>query len=153
MNNKIWYLLKKKGKVGWVMLATIFLLFGCQTRPAESPMPSPDNIRFDTRPFVEMAQKASCTDIKNKLYVIDDQFVFWTAEGFCDDGSYAHILYGKSPREKLCYSEDSFAALESCQPAYEELFKTILENRDQPDLGLGNTHKVVEIGIDSQKDK
>ncbi|MBN1428868.1 MAG: hypothetical protein JXB07_10825 [Anaerolineae bacterium] len=147
MNDKICNFSKSKRNVGWVMLTTIFLLFGCQTRSPESPTPSPDNISFDTRPFVEMAQKASCTDIKNKLYVIDDQFVFWTKEGFCDDGRYAHVLYGKSLREELCYSKESFAALESCQPAYEELFNTILQNLERPDLGLGSTHKVIEIRL------
>ena len=101
---------------------------------------------INTEAFIQMAESASCTDLRNQLYVIDNQYVFWTSEGYCDDAGYAHRLYGASVQEKLCYLEDSFVGpISSCEPALNELFETILENLDQPDLGLGEEHSVISI--------
>ncbi len=72
--------------------------------------------------------------------------MFWTSEGYCDDGGYTHVLYGKSIQDKLCSLEDSFVGpLPSCEPAFNEMFETILQNLDQPNLGLGTEHTVTSI--------
>jgi hypothetical protein len=105
---------------------------------------SPSSI--DTEPFIQLAENASCADIRNQLYVIDDQYVFWLSEGFCDDASYAHRLYGATIQEKICYLEDSFVGpISDCDPALNDLFETILANLDQPELGLGDSHSVIRI--------
>jgi hypothetical protein len=123
------------------------LLVGCVARPTERiaiASPTSGDLSLDIRPFVEMAQTASCSDVKNRLYVIDDQFVFWTSVGNCSDAGYAHILYGATPQEKLCSSADSIAGPQtSCQPELDAMFQTILDNLEQPNLGLGDAHTVV----------
>jgi hypothetical protein len=126
--------------------AAIFLV-GCVARPTERvavASATPDERSLDIRPFVEMAQAASCSDVKNRLYVIDNQFVFWTSVGNCSDAAYAHILYGSTPEKKLCSATDSIAGPQtSCLPEFDVMFQTILDNLDQPDLGLGDAHAVV----------
>jgi len=104
----------------------------------------PSTIQIE--PFIRLAQNALCTENRNQLYLIDNQFTFWTSEGFCSDAGYAHILYGKTPQEKLCYLEDSLAGpLSSCEPKFNEMFETIVQNLDQPNLGLGAEHSVINI--------
>lgn len=123
------------------------LLNSCEARPTEPvavASPTPRETSIDVRPFVEMAQNASCSDVKNRLYIIDNRLVFWTSVGSCDDAGYAHILYGATPQEKLCFLVDSFVGPQtSCQPELDVLFQTILDNLDQPDLGLGDAHQVI----------
>lgn len=123
------------------------LLSSCVARPMEHEAvasPTPRETSLDLRPFVEMAQNASCSDVKNRLYVINDRLVFWTSVGNCDDAGYAHILYGTTPEEKLCFLVDSFVGPQaSCQPELDVIFQTILDNLDQPDLGLGDAHRVM----------
>jgi hypothetical protein len=93
-----------------------------------------------------MAENAACADLRNQLYVIDDQFVFWASEGQCNDAGYAYILYGATPDETLCSLEDSLMGpRSSCQPEMAALFETIQQNLDDPNLGLDESHTVMEI--------
>ena len=118
----------------------LFLLVACAAGSSN------EQISLDMDPFLYMAENAACADLRNQLYVIDDQFVFWATEGQCNDASYAYTLYGVTPDEKLCYLEDSFAGpRSSCQPHLETLFETILQNLDHPNLGLDETHTVIAI--------
>ena len=126
-------------------LVVFSLLYACAPAPANVPL------TLDIEPFMQMTENAACADIRNQLYVIDDQYVFWTTEGHCDDAGYAHFLYGGTPDEKLCYLEDSFVGpLSACEAGLEALFETILSNLDQPDLGLGGEHTVIEIQPDQE---
>jgi len=124
-----------------VLLLAPILLGGCTTG---STNPETPTVSLEMQPFRELAQNASCADNTNRLYVIDDRLVFWTKTGLCDDGSYAHVLFGASPDQELCSAKDSFVGpLTSCQPEFEAMFAAILANLDQPDLGLGAEHQVV----------
>ena len=128
-----------------VIVAT--LLSSRVARPKERVAfisPTPMEISLDISLFIEMARNASCADVKNRLYVIDNRLVFWTSVGNCDDAGYAHILYGATPQEKLCSLADSFVGPQrSCQPEQDAMFQTILDNLDKPDLGLGDAHQVL----------
>jgi hypothetical protein len=64
----------------------LFLLAACAAAPSD------EQIGLDMEPFLTMTEDAACADLRNQLYVIDDQFVFWAAEGQCSDASYAYIL-------------------------------------------------------------
>jgi hypothetical protein len=138
-------IIHRPGIIQFIQYFSLALLtiFGLSTFSAcQAVSPSPIN----TEPFVQLAENASCTESRNLLYVIDNQYVFWTSEGFCNDASYAHILYGSTVHDKLCYLEDSFVGpISDCDPELNDLFETILENLDQPDLGLGNSHSVIRI--------
>ena len=118
----------------------LFLLIACAAGP------SSDQMALDMEPFLHMAENAACADLRNQLYVIDDQFVFWATEGQCSDASYSYILYGATPDEKLCTLEDSIAGPRSiCEPDMEALFETIQQNLDHPNLGLDENHTVMEV--------
>lgn len=120
----------------------LFLLVACAAGSTDG------QIALDIEPFLHMAEDAACADLRNQLYVIDDQFVFWAAEGQCNDASYAYILYGATPDEKLCYLEDSLMGpRSSCQPDLEALFETIQQNPDHPNLGLDENHTVMEVRL------
>lgn len=127
-------------------IAAAVSLAGCGargTQPAEAPSPTA-NVSIDLQPFLDIARSASCADRQNRLYVIDDRYVFWAVQGYCDDAGYANILYGVTPQQKLCASADSIAGPQyTCQPDLEVLFQTILDNLDRPDLGLGDARRVV----------
>ena len=126
------------GAEGWVNL---FYDFASTTQS--------NNIHLE--PFISMAGEINCAETRNQLYLIDGQYIFHSTEGWCSDAGYSHTLYGASLDERICYQEDSFVGqLSSCEPSYGELFETILENLDQPDLGLGNEHSI-EMIFEMQK--
>lgn len=129
--------------VFFASFVALFLLAACAAAPSD------EQIGLDMEPFLTMAEDAACADLRNQLYVIDDQFVFWAVEGQCSDASYAYILYGATPDEKLCYLEDSIVGPRStCQPDLEALFETIQQNLDHPNLGLDENHSVIEVMLE-----
>lgn len=97
--------------------------------------------------YVKQAQEASCTDYRNRLYLIDNKYVFWDRAGNCADASHAQSLMGETPQAVLCTAGDSIAGPRtSCQDeSVRPLFDTILKNLDKADLGLAGNHKVEPI--------
>jgi len=97
--------------------------------------------------FIKIARGAGCSDIRNRLFIIDDKQVFWDKQGNCPDNGYARTLYGRSPTDVQCTSNDSIAGPQtSCSnTAMRPLFDAILNNLDQADLGLGKEHKVEQV--------
>ena len=95
--------------------------------------------------FREMAEnKTSCSDIRNDLYLIDENIVFWIVEGSCSDASYSYTLFGENPQKILCKAFDSIAGpQETCNDEeYREIFNVLTNNVDVYNFGLNNTHKV-----------
>ena len=69
--------------------------------------------------FRNIARNATCADITNKLFLIDNQMVFWITEGNCADASYAYTLFGSNPDEIVCKRFDSIAGpQEQCNDEY-----------------------------------
>jgi hypothetical protein len=97
--------------------------------------------------FRAMARAASCTEIRNRLFVIDGKQVLWDHAGNCADASYGQVLYGAKPDEVLCSYGDTIAGPRTTCPdtASRSLFETIVKNLDKADLGLGSTHKVERL--------
>jgi len=122
-----------------LLLATLLVLASCG--------PDQPSSAFDLDPFRAMANEAGCADVTNRLFVIDDQMVFWDIAGNCADASYGYTLYGTTPDQVLCTLHDSIAGpQQECQDEqYRELFETITSNLDRPDLGLGTGHTVQEV--------
>jgi hypothetical protein len=108
-----------------------------------------DETYFELDELRYMASNATCSDITNKMFVIDNQFVFWIVEGNCPDASYSYTLFGNSPDEILCKRFDSIAGpQEQCiDESYQEIFQIICDNKDAEDLGLDKNHKITEIEI------
>lgn len=98
-------------------------------------------------PFVELARMGPCSQTRNRLFVIDDVLVFHDSAGKCADASYGEVLFGKTVDDVLCSYADSIAGPRtSCRnPKYKELFGTIITHLDEPDLGLGPSHKVEQL--------
>ena len=104
-------------------------------------------IEFDV--FKNMARNTTCADITNKLFIIDNQILFWVVEGNCPDASYSYTLFGNNPDEILCKRYDSIAGpQEQCNnDNYLEIFQIIVDNIDADNLGLDATQKVSEISF------
>jgi len=106
-------------------------------------------LAIDLTSFKAMAQQANCADKRNDLYVIDNHMVFWAKEGACFDASYSYVLYGKTPQERFCQSADSVVGqMKNCDnQSYQEIFNTILNNKDEKDLGLGILRTIQRISL------
>jgi hypothetical protein len=97
--------------------------------------------------FQAMAREASCTDIRNRIFVIDGKQVLWDHAGICADASYGQMLFGARPEAVLCSAGDTIAGPRTaCQDAASRsMFETIVNNLDKADLGLGSAHKVERV--------
>jgi hypothetical protein len=94
--------------------------------------------------FVKIAQQESCSNVKNRLYLIDGKQVFWDRAGTCADNAYAQRLYGATPNAVLCEMTDTLAGPKTfcANDTVRKLFETIQANLNLPNLGLDGTHKV-----------
>lgn len=103
--------------------------------------------KVDLKSFERLANKATCADIKNDLFLIDNKFVFWRREGRCPDNRYQYTLFGSKIEDQFCISSDSIAGrMQRCvDESYKPMFETILTNLEKQDLGLGASYKVESI--------
>ena len=123
--------------------AALLLLASCAGSSAKPPG------AVDLAPFKKAARTAGCADTRNRLFLIDNELVFWDRAGACADAAYAETLYGSSPDQVLCDLHDSIAGpVKKCpDERYQDTFETITINLDQPDLGLGPKHTVQPISF------
>lgn len=114
-----------------------------------TPVPTPAPAGPAIAPFADMAQKASCADLRNRLFIIDGKQVLWDHAGNCADMSYQQVLYGATPQDALCSHADSIAGpLSSCKDeSVHPLFDTIVQNLDRDDLGIGFSHTVERVSL------
>jgi hypothetical protein len=105
---------------------------------------SPDRPPVNAATFVELATNPTCTDARNRFFVIDDKFVFQDSAGNCADASYSRTLFGATPQEVLCGHADSIAGpVTNCSDnGYRALFDALERNRNRPNLGLSASHQV-----------
>ena len=121
--------------------AALLLLPGCGDNPTQPPT------GIDLTSFKAMARGGPCTDIRNRLFLIDGQLVFWDRAGNCPDATFGETLFGSTLNDALCNFHDSIAGpIKICRDdRYREMLDTIVANLDKPDLGLGPRHKVQPI--------
>jgi hypothetical protein len=100
-----------------------------------------------TTAFVAKARVEQCSDIRNRLFVIDNKMVLSDRAGNCPDNGNAQVLYGSNVETVLCYSADSIAGpVTTCKDeANRALFDTMRKNLDFADLGLGAAHTVKAV--------
>lgn len=91
----------------------------------------------DVAKFTAMARSASCTDLRNRMYLID-QHIYWDRAGNCPDNGYAQALYGKDIDKPLCSTSDTIAGPRtSCtDESARQLFEGLQQNREVPNLGF-----------------
>lgn len=96
----------------------------------------PNSIDLDS--FIEMANNATCTEIRNLLYMIDCSLIYWTWEGNCSDYGCGDFLFGRSTDDIYCSQTDSIAGPHiSCENvAYQMMFNVIVANCDDKYPGL-----------------
>ena len=106
-----------------------------------------DENSIDLNVFKNMASNATCSDVTNKLFVIDNQLVFWITEGNCPDASYSYTLFANTPNEILCKKYDSIAGPQEkyLDEKYKEFFQTITDNIHVDNFGLDESYKVTEV--------
>jgi hypothetical protein len=107
-----------------------------------------DPPRVNLEPFRKLARASDCGDVRNRLVLIDNRFVFWDRESHCADAAYDRVLYYRTVEHVVCRLSDSIAGpLRGCSNAdpYGPMFDTILKNLDAPDLGLGPRHTVTPV--------
>jgi hypothetical protein len=109
-----------------------------------NPLPVPLPVALAMNDFQAMARDASCTDQRNRLFIIDGKQVLWDHAGNCADASYGQVLYGAKLEAVLCTNGDTIAGprLSCPDAASRSLFETIVANLDKADFGLGSAHKV-----------
>lgn len=103
----------------------------------------------DLEIFKSQARSAMCSDLKNRLFLIDNKLVFWQVEGNCPDGGYGLILYDKSSHQILCSERESIGGprITINDDTYKQLFDTITQNLEKSNLGLSPDHNVEEISL------
>ena len=137
-----------ENKTKWIIIITIliliaavsiFILYFYET----------DETSIELDNFRDIARNATCADITNNLFVIDNKMVFWVVEGNCPDASYTYTLYGDNPDEIYCKKYDSIAGpQEQCNNEdYQEIFQIITDNLDNGNLGLDENYKVIKVNF------
>jgi hypothetical protein len=108
-----------------------------------------ETITPEWAPFVDLARVAECSDVRNRLFVIDDVLVLSDRVGSCPDASYSDVLFGRTVDDVLCVNHDSIAGpVKDCaNPGYEALFDIMTTHLDEPDLGLGPSHRVHQLPL------
>jgi hypothetical protein len=126
-----------------LLAAALFVLAGCVWISFGS------SSAVDLAPFKAMAANGSCADVRNRLFLIDDQWVFWDVAGSCADAAYSQTLFGSTPDDVLCSYHVSIAGpMKDCQDdQYLGMFDTMTANLDSPDLGLGSGHSVQPVSF------
>ncbi|MEE8399149.1 MAG: hypothetical protein V3S89_09085, partial [Desulfobacterales bacterium] len=102
---------------------------------------------LDIEPFIEYAEDADCIDIRNRLFVIEDELVLWDRVGSCPDASYELQLYREDLDHLLCEVVDSIDGpqMDIYDENYRELFETMIENIEEENLGLDDSYLVEEV--------
>lgn len=122
-------------------------LASCGGSGGDDDPPTGEMVARET--FQSLAAGASCADLRNRLFVIDNKLVLWDKASNCADAAYALSLFGTTPQKELCSQQDSLAGPRTeCHDAqYVSMFDTISRNLAQADLGLGAGHTVERLAV------
>lgn len=109
----------------------------------------PPPVLLATTAFVSRARLEHCSEVRNRLFVLDNRMVLWDRVGNCPDNSFAQVLFGANVDTILCSAKETIAGpVVSCtDPANRALFDTIRNNLPRTDLGLGAGHSVTEVNF------
>lgn len=102
-----------------------------------------------TTEFVALASAASCANLRNRMFVIDQKQVFWDKAGSCADASFDLVLFGSAAKTVLCSLSDSIAGPKTTcnDEQFRTMFLTMTKNLDKADLGLGSAHQVQQLVV------
>lgn len=102
-----------------------------------------------TTEFISLASGASCANLRNRMYLIDQKQVFWDKAGSCADAAYDLVLFGSTTKNILCSAADSIVGPRTIcnDEQFRAMFLTISSNLDKADLGLGSGHQVQQLVV------
>jgi len=102
---------------------------------------------FNMDPFIQMARSASCADMENRIFLIENKLVLTLRHGNCPDASFHIALYQEDPDHILCEFYDSIAGpvKNIYSETFRSMFEIIINNQDQNNFGLGSMYEIVEI--------
>jgi hypothetical protein len=102
-----------------------------------------------TAQFIDKVKNASCSNLRNRLSLIDQKFVFWDRAGSCPDAAQTQILFGNTTKTILCSGGDSLMGPKvMCEDeSARTLFLSMVANRNKADLGLGSGYRVKQIDV------
>lgn len=120
--------------------------FAALLAACSGPRPNPDE-QVEPARYIALASQSPCANGGNRLFSIDQRFVFWDRGASCQDQVLR--LYGTDASRPLCVFVDSARGPHtSCtDPSARAMFDTILRNRQAADLGLGAFHAVAPIAF------
>lgn len=106
--------------------------------------PLPDE-NVDPAQFIALAGQSPCANGGNRLFNIDNRYVYWDRGASCQDQ--VQRLYAGNTDRLLCvHSDTAKGPYTNCtDPAARALFDIILANRYAPDLGLGPARQVTQL--------
>ncbi|KQV89952.1 hypothetical protein ASD15_24995 [Massilia sp. Root351] len=121
---------------------------GGQSKPIAVGEPSPAALVVKAD-FVSMARAATCSELRNRLYLIDQKQVLWDRAGNCPDNADSRTLFGALPAQQLCLSGGLLSGPRtSCaDDSKRAQFETMINNLDKADLGLGAGHQIEIVNV------
>lgn len=138
------------GLIAALLIAVMFFGYVKYIKPAQNENNNANSninnsISIDLEPFKAMAREATCAEIRNDLYVIDGEMVYWDRQCAMADASYVSALMGRTPETVLCRVSDSFAGPQTkCNDeSYREFFVSL--NSGKSNLGLSSEHTIVKV--------
>lgn len=91
---------------------------------------------------IQLAKKEPCADVENKLYLINNRFIYWLRKGNCSDNNFAYYLIGKGLKELCSNIETIDGPKTKYTPGMKELFNKIIAHSEETNLGLNSTYTV-----------
>lgn len=107
----------------------------------------PPDEGLDIDPFIEYAEASDCTDIRNRLFIIDDELALWDRVGSCPDNSYEVQLFREGLDNLLCETYDSIDGPQTYiyDEDYRDLFEFIWDHIEDENLGLDDSYLVEQV--------
>lgn len=131
----------------WRALFAMFLGVGLLSASGCGDNATGSGDEVDLAPFKLLAQNAGCADTRNRLFLIDEEQVFWDRAGSCADAGFSQTLYGSTTDVTLSERYDSIAGVITLyeDESYRVMFDTMVSNLNEEGLGLGQGHTVESV--------
>jgi hypothetical protein len=124
------------------MKQIIFILFISTQLIFSQSITVPKLSKKDIINQISIAKKAPCSEKENKLYLINNTYIFWAQSGNCMDNHYSYVLLGKGLKE-LCFERETIAGPRTkCAAGLKDMFNTILKSKKEKNLGLDRTYSI-----------
>ena len=120
----------------------LLLFIGCSASPTETIS---GISREDVETQIKSVKEEPCSDLENKLYLINDMYLYHVRRGNCPDNGYTYTLFGSGLKE-LCFKRDSIAGPQiKYTTELKYLFDKLLTGKAENNFGLDSAHKITLV--------